>query len=149
MIYSIAKIIRFPIFFLIVLSFRMGRSCTASGAPKPPAGQRWVTNRSCPDQRTCFHIHLPLATPLTSIIGSLPVFWCFFSNSKVDIEAFRLTETRKLLIFGRSATVKYSKHINEVGNTDGWRWRRTSMKTLNHEQSLTSCSKCNLLFCHF
>ena len=31
-----------------------------------PVGQSWVTNRSCPDRRPCFHIHLPLATPLSS-----------------------------------------------------------------------------------
>ena len=36
--------------------------------PKPRAGQSWVTNRSCPDQRPCFHIHLPLATPLFSVL---------------------------------------------------------------------------------
>ena len=36
----------------------------AYSAPKHPAGQRWVTDRSCPDRRPCFHIHLPLATPI-------------------------------------------------------------------------------------
>ena len=35
--------------------------------PKPPAGYSLVTNRSCPDQRPCFHIHLPLATPLVIV----------------------------------------------------------------------------------
>ena len=25
--------------------------------PIPPDGQSWVTNRSCPDRRTCFHVY--------------------------------------------------------------------------------------------
>ena len=43
---------------------RVGPRWGAYSAPKPPAGQSWFTNRSCPDRRPCFHIHLTLATPL-------------------------------------------------------------------------------------
>ena len=50
--------------------FRGSAPGPAGGAfstPNSPAGQSWVTNRSCPDRRPCFHIHVPLAKPMAIV----------------------------------------------------------------------------------
>ena len=62
------------------------RPQTPSWTTMGHAGQRRVTNRSCPDQRTCFHIHLPLATPQSTVLYlvfyTCDIKLCEFSISK-------------------------------------------------------------------
>ena len=72
--------------------FRGSAPGPAGGGLQRPQTLSWTklghTPISCPDRRTCFHIHLPLATPLTCIVinaaNALILKYEMFSTEDTD-----------------------------------------------------------------